>query len=86
MHDGYERLIKSSVADVQNIPEGRLAGTIIGGMFLKKFLSNEKTPWAHIDIAATAWDVKGRDGRPAGSTGIGVRLFYKFLKNRNDIS
>ncbi len=86
MHDGYERLIKSAVADVQNIPEGRLAGTIIGGMFLKKFLADERTPWAHIDIAATAWDVKGRDGRPAGSTGIGVRLFYEFLKLRGDLS
>lgn len=85
LHDGYERLIKSTVADVQNIPEGRLAGTVIGGMFLKKFLADEKIPWAHIDIAATAWDAKGRDGRPAGATGIGVRLFYEFLKARGDL-
>ena len=85
MHEGYERLIKSSVADVQNIPEGRMAGTVIGGMFLKKFLADEKTPWAHIDIAATGWDTKGRDGRPAGATGIGVRLFFEFLKSRGDL-
>lgn len=85
LHDAYDRLIKSSVADVQNIPEGRLAGTIIGGMFLKKFLADDKTPWAHIDIAATAWDTKSRDGRPAGATGIGVRLFFEFLKNRGEL-
>lgn len=85
LHDAYERLIKSSVADVTNIPEGRLAGTVIGGMFLKKFLADDKTPWAHLDIAATAWDTKGRDGRPAGSTGIGVRLFYEFLRSRGDL-
>ncbi len=86
LHDAYDRLIKSSVADVQNIPEGRLAGTVIGGMFLKKFLLDERTPWAHIDIAATAWDTKGRDGMAPGSTGIGVRLFLEFLKNRGDIA
>ena len=85
LHDGYDRLIKSSVADVQNIPEGRLAGTIIGGMFLKKFLADEHVPWAHLDIAATAWDTRGRDGRPPGATGIGVRLFYEFLRARGDL-
>ncbi|MBI4178546.1 leucyl aminopeptidase [bacterium] len=85
LHEAYERLIKSTVADVQNIPEGRLAGTIAAGMFLKKFLADDSVPWAHLDIAATAWDAKGRDGRPAGSTGIGVRLFHEFLKARADI-
>lgn len=85
LHSGYERLIHSSVADMHNIGEGRLAGTIVGGIFLKRFLPKDNIPWAHIDIAATAWDTKGRGGMPAGSTGIGVRLFYEFLKLRGDI-
>ena len=74
--DDYDELIKSDVADVKNIGDGT-AGTIVGGAFLKKFA--EGYPWVHLDIAGTAWDVKGSSYVPSkGGTGFGVRLLVQF--------
>ena len=50
MTDGYRKLIKSDMADVKNLSEGRAAGSITAACFLEEFLLN-KTPWAHLDIA-----------------------------------
>ena len=60
--DDYDELIKSDVADVKNIGDST-AGTIVGGAFLKKFA--EGYPWVHLDIAGTAWDVKGSSYIPS---------------------
>ena len=77
LFDDYSEQIKSTVADMKNIG-GRPAGTITAAAFLQKFV-DEKTAWAHIDIAGTAWEEKGRPGQPVGGTGIGVRLLVEFL-------
>ncbi len=79
--DDYCELIKSDVADVKN-SAGRPAGTITGAAFLKKFV--HEIPWAHIDIAGTAWEEKGRPCQPKGGTGFGVRLLIRFLRSCND--
>lgn len=77
--DDYDELIKSDVADVKNIGDGT-AGTIVGGAFLKKFA--EGYPWVHLDIAGTAWDVKGSSYIPSkGGTGFGVRLLVQFARD-----
>ena len=77
--DDYDELIKSDVADVKNIGDGT-AGTIVGGAFLKKFA--EGYPWVHLDIAGTAWDVKGSSYTPSkGGTGFGVRLLVQFARD-----
>lgn len=77
--DDYDELIKSEVADVKNIGDGT-AGTIVGGAFLKKFA--EDYPWVHLDIAGTAWDVKGSSYIPSkGGTGFGVRLLVQFARD-----
>ena len=76
--DDYCELVKSDVADVKN-SAGRAAGTITGAAFLKKFAP--ETPWAHIDIAGTAWEEKGRPCCPKGGTGFGVRLLIDFLRS-----
>ncbi len=77
--DDYDELIKSDVADVKNIGDGT-AGTIVGGAFLKKFA--EDYPWVHLDIAGTAWDVKGSSYIPSkGGTGYGVRLLVQFARD-----
>jgi leucyl aminopeptidase len=77
--DDYDELIKSDVADVKNIGDGT-AGTIVGGAFLKKFA--EGYPWVHLDIAGTAWDVKGSSYIPSkGGTGYGVRLLVQFARD-----
>lgn len=71
----YEDLLKSDIADVKNSGV-REAGTIAGGIFLKKFIDY---PWVHLDIACTGWDSKEGAYRPKGATGIGVRLLTEFL-------
>ena len=77
--DDYRELLKSDIADVKN-SGGRGAGTIAGGWFLREFVNG--FPWAHLDIAGTAYT----DGEPPhqtkGPTAIGVRLFTEFLLKR----
>ena len=79
--DDYDHLIKGDVADIKN-SGGRPAGTITGAAFLKAF-AGEK-PWAHLDIAGTAWEEKGRPGIPKGGSGVGVRLLIDFLRARTE--
>lgn len=74
----YDENLKSDIADLINISTEKNAGTIIGGVFLKNFIS--KTEWAHIDIAGTAWFSKERDYRPKNGTGYGVRLLVELIK------
>lgn len=71
----YEDLLKSDIADVKN-SGAREAGTIAGGIFLKKFVDY---PWVHLDIAGTGWDSKEGPYRPKGATGVGVRMLTEFL-------
>jgi leucyl aminopeptidase len=73
----YGKLIKSDIADVKNTG-GRPAGTITAAAFLQKFIPD--CPWAHIDIAGTAWEEKGTAFCPRGATGVGVRLLLEFMQ------
>ena len=77
--DDYDEDIKSKVADVKNIGAGRNAGTIAGGMFLKKFVENY--PWVHLDIAGTAWGMKGSTYIPEEASGWGVRLLVQLVRD-----
>jgi len=77
--DDYEDRMKSDVADLNNMAAEKNAGTISGAVFLKNFV--EKTPWAHIDIAGTAWYSKARGYRPKNATGYGLRLVVELVKN-----
>jgi leucyl aminopeptidase len=74
--EDYARQIRSDIADVKNTG-GRPAGTITAAAFLQQFVPD--CPWAHIDIAGTAWEEKGTALRPKGATGVGVRLLIAFL-------
>ena len=76
--EDYDEGIKSAVADVQNIGDGT-AGTIAGAVFLKKFA--EGYPWAHLDIAGTAWGVEGSSYIPKGASGYGVRLLVQLARD-----
>ena len=76
----YGELIKGKHADLQNIGPAGDAGTITAGAFLEHFVN--EVPWVHLDIAGTAWGVKGIDYHPANSaTGTGVRLLLDLLQN-----
>jgi len=70
LHEEYADLVKGTVADLNNAPEGRKASSIVGGEFLVRFAGD--VPWAHLDIAGTAWDV-GRPYAAKGGCGVMVR-------------
>lgn len=73
----FDEHLKSDVADIKN-SDGQGAGTIFGAAFLRKFV--KKTPWVHLDIAGTAWDVKEKSYLPKGPTGVSVRMMARLLK------
>lgn len=75
--EGYDKDMDSDIADMKNISGGRGGGTITAAQFLQRFVND--TPWAHIDIAAMAWDKKGKPLSEKGATGYGVRLLNKYL-------
>jgi len=79
LYEEYHEQIKSKIADIRNVG-GREAGTITAACFLSRFVDD--VPWAHLDIAGTAWDMKGTDLSPVGGTGAGVRLVVDYLLNR----
>ena len=77
----YKKLIQSDIADIKNIG-GRGAGTITAAAFLSHFVGNY--PWAHLDIAGTAWTQEGTPKKSyikKGATGVGVLLSIDFLRN-----
>ena len=74
----YKEQIKSSIADLQNIGKVRgEAGSIIGGLFLEEFVA--ETPWAHLDIAGTAWSDHASAYCPVGGTGSVVRTLLDYV-------
>lgn len=75
--DEYGELMKSDIADMKN-SGGPHAGTISAAWFLQRFVG--KTRWAHLDIAGTAWEDKGKPYLPKGATGVGVRLLVEYLQ------
>jgi leucyl aminopeptidase len=75
----YTDMMKSPYADLKNAG-GRYAGACTAAAFLNEF--TEKVPWAHLDIAGTAWTDKDQEWNRVGATGYGVRLLWEFLKDR----
>ena len=76
--DSYFEALKSDVADMKNVGD-RSAGAIVGAMFLKQFVP-EQIPWAHLDIAGTAWTDKDTGFSPKGATGFGVRTLFEIAR------
>jgi len=77
--DEFRDHIKSDIGDVKN-SGGRPAGTITAAWFLREFA--EGYPWAHLDIAGTAYTQSEDAGSVKGPTGMGVRLFAEFILAR----
>jgi leucyl aminopeptidase len=78
LHEEYDELIKGRYADLDNAPEARKAGTIVGGAFLSNFVG--EVPWAHLDIAGSAWDLD-RAYVGKGASGYGVRLLVELARS-----
>ena len=78
LFDEYTDQIKGDVADIKN-SGGRYGGALTAGAFLKEFADY---PWAHLDIAGTAYGKKGNAYTSKGATGAPARLLVEFLLRR----
>jgi len=74
----YSEQIKSQVADIKNTG-GRGAGTITAAAYLQEFVGD--TPWAHLDIAGTAWNFTEKTYIPKGPSGIAVRTLVDLVRH-----
>jgi leucyl aminopeptidase len=79
LHQPYNNLFKSSIADLNNVGP-RWGGAITAALFLEHFVA--KTPWAHIDIAGPAWSDNDSGYVKKGGTGYGVRLLLAYLQKQ----
>ncbi len=77
--DEYRDQIKSEIADLKN-SGGRPAGALTAGCFLREFAVG--FPWAHLDIAGTAYSERDDPSRAKGPVGMGVRIFAEFVLGR----
>jgi leucyl aminopeptidase len=83
LFEDHKEQLKSSNADIKNIG-GRSAGAITAAAFLSHFVDD--TPWAHLDIAGTAWNQEGtreKTYNPKGATGFGIRTIVKYIASYN---
>jgi len=78
LHPEYAKALESETADLMNVNEARKAGSIVAAEFLHRFTGG--VPWAHLDIAGTAWGA-GRPYAPKGGSGWGVRLFVELARS-----
>jgi leucyl aminopeptidase len=81
LYDEYLEQLKSDVADLMNTG-GRLGGAATGAMFLEQFTGG--LPWAHLDIAATAWVDEAKPWQPKGASGVGVRTLVELALNSSE--
>ncbi|MBL8150797.1 MAG: leucyl aminopeptidase [Blastocatellia bacterium] len=79
LDDEYSEMIKSDIADIKNLGS-KGAGSITAGAFLKEFVADK--PWAHLDIAGTAWLEENKPYMAKGPTGYGVKTLVEFLLSR----
>ncbi|MGW8194006.1 MAG: leucyl aminopeptidase [Desulforhopalus sp.] len=81
--ESYREQIKSKVADIKNTG-GRPAGSITAAEYLHRFVG--EVPWAHLDIAGTAWDFTEKSYIPKGPSGFGVRILIELVRRwENDV-
>jgi len=78
LNQDYVKQIDSKVADIKNTG-GKAGGTITAAAYLSKFVGD--TPWAHLDIAGTAWDFTEKSYIPKGPSGTGVRTFIHLIRS-----
>ena len=78
LSEEYDKAIKSDIADMKNIG-GRPGGSITAAQFIQRFVNAR--PWAHLDIAGTAWTRKDGATVPKGATAFGVRLLDRLVRD-----
>ncbi|MEJ7797979.1 MAG: leucyl aminopeptidase [Solirubrobacteraceae bacterium] len=78
LHPDYAKVLESETADLMNVNETRKAGSVVAAQFLKRFTGD--VPWAHLDIAGTAWGA-GHPYAAKGGSGFGVRLMVELARS-----
>jgi leucyl aminopeptidase len=78
--DAYDKQIRSDIADMKNVG-GRPGGSITAAQFIQRFVNvkDGPMPWAHLDIAGTAWSSKDQPTVPKGATAYGVRMLDRLV-------
>ena len=79
LYPDYCEKVKGKISDLTNTGRDARAQTIMGAAFVQAFAG--KTPFAHLDIAGTAWANEHKAGYPAGGTGVGIMMLQKFIEN-----
>ena len=79
MDAAYLAPMRGEQSDLRNISGNRNAGTITAAKFLEQFV--DKTPWAHLDIAGTAWHEKALPHAPRGASGVAVRSLVRVAED-----
>ena len=77
--DGYDEMLKSSVADLCNSSDSPMAGSVTAALFLRRFVP-EGTPWVHFDTFA--WRPSAKPGRAKGGEAMGLRAAHAMLRRR----
>jgi leucyl aminopeptidase len=77
LHEEYKEGLKSDVADLNNVSSQRGAGAIVAALFMREFTAG--VPWAHLDIAGTAFTERELPLGPKGATGVAVRTLLGYL-------
>ena len=76
---GYDDWLKSPIADLNNVSSKPLAGAIVAGLYLQRFVA-PGVPWMHIDLYA--WNDQTRPGRPEGGEAMAMRALFSLVKTR----
>ena len=78
LHQPYNHMLESKVADVVNASASPYAGAVTAALFLERFV--DQVPWVHFDIMA--FNVRSRPGRPEGGEAMGIRAVFGYLEER----
>jgi leucyl aminopeptidase len=79
LSEDYRELLRSDIADMVNAAGTRYGGAISAALFLKAFTGDK--PWAHLDIAGTAWADDPKPWQPKGPTGVAVRTLVELARS-----
>ncbi|RKZ16270.1 leucyl aminopeptidase [bacterium] len=77
--DEHKDEVKGTWSDLKNLGRGREGGALSAAAFLAAFVDDE-TPWAHVDIAGTAYTDSAKPTCPKGATGFGARLLARAVE------
>jgi len=78
MFELFDEQIRSELADIKNIGEGRWGGAITAAKFLEQFVG--ATPWTHVDVAGPAYLEKAKPHQDAGGSGAMVRTLVELAR------